>query len=251
MSMLNWFSPGKKKLDAQTTIPPSSGLSRMDSTKPHHQMKHGSGGAAQPANRKKERMERRELLYAVVREAMVRASVLSSTYKFKVLSLDPHGRQFMVMVDLATGAASDTTRLAEIEAMVAQSAKARYDILVSAVYWRANEHVAIGDPAHFGTHRPLISQPAALEAHSGPAELREAPVPQARRVEPLQADEVAAFHKALAAGVRGEEALANANQGKADQNYTLLTGFEDTEVAGGADDDVNEHLSGTQYGALR
>src|SRR5215218_5120863 len=131
MSMLNWFSPGKKKLDAQTTIPPSSGLSRMDSTRPHHQMKQGSGGAAQPANRKKERMERRELLYAIVREAMVRASVLSSTYKFKVLSLDPRGRQFMVMVDLATGAASDTTRLAEIEAMVAQSAKARYDILVS------------------------------------------------------------------------------------------------------------------------
>jgi hypothetical protein len=47
-------------------------------------------------------MERREMLYAVVREAMVRAGVLSSTYKFKVLSLDPRGRQFMVMVDLAT-----------------------------------------------------------------------------------------------------------------------------------------------------
>jgi hypothetical protein len=55
----------------------------------------------------------------------------------------------------------------------------------------------------------------------------------------------------LAAGVRGEQALANANQGKQEQNYTLLTGFEDTEVAGGADDDLNEHLSGTQYGALR
>jgi hypothetical protein len=134
--------------------------------------------------------------------------------------------------------------------MVAQSAKARYDILVSAVYWRANEHVAIGDPAHFSTHRPLISQPTQREMHSSPAELREAPVLHAKRVEPLQADEVAAFHKALAAGVRGEQALANVNIGKADQNYTLLTGFEDTEVAGGKDD-VHEHLSGTQYGALR
>ena len=250
MSMLNWFSPGRKKLDAQASMPPSSGLSRMDSTKPHHQLKHGSGGAAQPANRKKERMERRELLYAVVREAMVRAGVLSSTYKFKVLSLDPRGRQFMVMVDLATGAASNTTRLAEIEAMVAQTAKARYDILVSAVYWRANEHVAIGDPAHFSTQKPLISQPGQPEGHSVPAELREAPGLHARRVEPLQADEVAAFQKALAAGVRGEQALATVNDGKADQNYTLLTGFEDTEVAGG-NDDVREHLSGTQYGALR
>ena len=54
-------------------------------------------------------MARRELLYAVVREAMVRAGVLSSSYKFKVLSLDPRGRQFLVMVDLAHGAGSDTT----------------------------------------------------------------------------------------------------------------------------------------------
>ena len=110
-------------------------------------------------------MERRELLYAVVREAMVRAGVLSSSYKFKVLSLDPRGRQFMVMVDLAEGAASDTSRLAEIEAMIAQSAKARYEIVVSAVYWRANEHVAIGDAAHFTAHKPIISQPAPLLDH--------------------------------------------------------------------------------------
>ena len=54
---------------------------------------------------------------------MVRAGVLSSSYKFKVLSLDTRGRQFMVMVDLSHGAASDTTRLAEIEAMVTQSAR--------------------------------------------------------------------------------------------------------------------------------
>jgi hypothetical protein len=194
-------------------------------------------------------MERRELLYALVREAMVRAGVLSSSYKFKVLSLDPRGGQFMVMVDLARGAASDTTRLAEIEAMIAQSAKARYDILVSAVYWRANEHVAIGDPTHFTSQKPLISQPAPLPEHiSRPAELREAPPLPGRKFEPLQDDEVAAFRKALDAGVRGEQALATANQGKAAQSYTLLTGFEDTEMADGADEG---HLSKTQYGALR
>ena len=61
----------------------------------------GAAPPPNPANRKHERMARRELLYAVVREAMVRAGVLSSSYKFKVLSLDPRGRQFLVMVDLA------------------------------------------------------------------------------------------------------------------------------------------------------
>jgi hypothetical protein len=217
---------------------------------------------------------------------MVRAGVLSSSYKFKVLSLDQRGRQFLVMVDLAQGAASDTHKLAEIEAMIAQSAKARYDILVSAVYWRANEHVAIGDPAHFTSQKPLISQPAPLEASSRPApleaasrpaplasnsrpaplmqeasrpaELREAPPDRAGRpkFEPLQADEVAAFRKALDAGVRGEQALATANTGKGPQpqSYALLTGFEDTVIVNAPrvdDEDLSEHLSGTQYGALR
>jgi hypothetical protein len=260
MSLLNWFS-AKKKNEHPGEMH-SSGLSRLDSTKPYNQTRHGSGGNAQPANRKQERLERRELLYAVVREAMVRAGVLSSSYKFKVLSLDQRGRQFMVMVDLAQGAASDTRRLAEIEAMVAQSAKARYDILVSAVYWRANEHVAIGDPVHFTSQKPMISQPAPLEASSSrpgplaehvsrPAELREAPAAPRQRFEPLQQDEVAAFRKALDAGVRGEQALASASKGgAAERSYTLLTGFEDTMISK-REDDLGEHLSGTQYGALR
>ena len=165
MSLLNWFSPQKKQAaEPQGALPASSGLSRLDSTKPFSGGRHH--GTAQPANRKQERLERRELLYAVVRESMVRAGVLSSSYKFKVLSLDPRGRQFMVMVDLAQGASGDTNRLSEIEAMVAQSAKARYDIAVSAVYWRANEHVAIGDPASQGKRRvpgPKGSCPALVK----------------------------------------------------------------------------------------
>jgi hypothetical protein len=258
--MFNWFS-GKKAKEAQHSALPSSGMSRLESTKPYHQTRHGSGGRAQPANRKQERLERRELLYAVVRESMVRAGVLSSSYKFKVLSLDQRGRQFMVMVDLAQGAASDTRRLAEIEAMVAQSAKSRYDILVSAVYWRANDHVASGDPERFAAKSP--AQPGAPEGmHSGPVPLdagsrpaqpgaaspERAPRP---RVDPLQAEEVAAFRKALDAGVRGEQALASVNRGAQPQRYTLLTGFEDTEMASVVPEDAGEHLSGTQYGALR
>lgn len=259
--MFNWFS-GKKAKEAQHSALPSSGMSRLESTKPYHQTRHGSGGRAQPANRKQERLERRELLYAVVREAMVRAGVLSSSYKFKVLSLDQRGRQFMVMVDLAQGAASDTRRLAEIEAMVAQSAKSRYDILVSAVYWRANDHVASGDPERFaapkaspqpGSPDGLHSGPVPLDPGSRPAQLGTASPERAPRprVDPLQAEEVAAFRKALDAGVRGEQALASVQRSAQPQRYTLLTGFEDTEMASVVPDEAGEHLSGTQYGALR
>jgi hypothetical protein len=272
MSLFSWFSPGhKKKHEARASLLADSGFSRMDSTKPvsgaphqNHAPNPGHG-----SHRKHERMAHREQLYAVVREAMVRAGVLSSSYKFKVLSLDTQGKQFMVMVDLAQGAVTDGLRMSEIEAMIAQSARAKYDILVPSVYWRASEHVAVGDAQRV----PAVSQPAPLMAeaaqrrvHSRPAPLqsasRPAPLERSSRpaplervsrpapMEPLQADEVAAFQKALDAGLRGEKALAAAQNGARTQNYTLLTGFEDTEMApqaGGPDSE----LSGTQYGALR
>ena len=146
MSLFSWFGTGRKhRPEAHASMLPDSAFSRIDSTKPVNGAQHPTQ-QAHASQRKHERMAHREQLYGVVREAMVRAGLLSSSYKFKVLSLDAQGRQYMVMVDLAQGAIGDTVRLAEIEAMVAQTARAKYDILVSAVYWRANEHVAVGDP---------------------------------------------------------------------------------------------------------
>jgi hypothetical protein len=232
---------------------------------------------AQPANRKNERMARRELLYTVVRAAMMRAGILSASYKFKVLSLDGRGRQFLVMIDLSRDQAGEIGKLAEIEALIAQGAKSRHDILVTAVYWRTNEHVAVGDPQH--AIAVPDSQPAPLE--SLPAPLPEAP-PQAppvaplhrggARFDPIEADEVAAFKQALAAGasqplapavaVAATAATVSANAAHGatarafdgssrhgPQSYTLLTGFEDTELP---DPDLKaQALSGTQYGELR
>lgn len=257
MSLFSWLSPRKPP----PPFAPSSGLSRSDSSKPVAAVR--GAAAAQPANRKQERMARRELLYTVVREAMVRAGVLSASYKFKVLSLDPRGRQFMVMVDLAQGARGETTQLAEIETIIAQSARQRHDILVTAVYWRSDEHVAVGDPVarRPQQHRPRSSRPAPLEAApevsapaplseevSQPAQLEAAPAPRAHSgFEPLHPDEVAAFKRALAMGVSGRQAVAAGPRGT--PNPALLTGFEDTEMAEAADD--VERLSGSQYGDLR
>jgi hypothetical protein len=313
MSFFSWLMPKKP---AKVPPPPSSsGLSRMDSTKPF-------GGSskqaqtlqpnAQPANRKNERMARRELLYGVVREAMVRAGVLSSSYKFKVLSLDARGRQFLVMIDLSHGAGGETGRLAEIEALIAQGAKSRYDILVTAVYWRSNEHVAVGDPAARSPihthHHATPSRPAPLESVpfvdslppvalpetvSQPAELAPAPERGRAQFDPLHPDEVEAFKRALAtAAVRNQpvpaavatpatpaarplpaaavpaasasaakpqavpaataaHATARSFDGSAKsgpQSYTLLTGFEDTEMPEQAEP---TGLSATQYGELR
>lgn len=266
MTLFSWLFPASRPASPQ---PESSGLSRCEPTRPAGKRSKELQANGQPANRKGERMARRELLYSVVREAMVRAGVLSTGYKFKVLSLDSRGRQFLVMVDLARNNAVPAVGLAEIEALIAQAAKSRYDILVTAVYWRTSEHVAVGDVRQ---QRSSDSQPVPLEPtasgptplESQPGELRpDGPATAASPYDPIRADEVEAFKRALAAGVVHPAAAAAAAVGivqgaratafdgstvRGPQSYTLLTGFEDTEMPD--PDQRVPVLSGTQYGDL-
>jgi hypothetical protein len=101
-----------------------------------------------------------------------------------------------------------------------------------------------------------------------PLHSNSAPVPVSRsRYDPIQADEVAAFKAALAAGATNPAGAAAAAVGvqhghghgtgasartfdgsnrHGPQSYTLLTGFEDTELP----DSRAPALSGTQYGDL-
>ena len=321
MSILSWFTRKSAPVPARNMEP--SGLLNPEATIP---LVPGLYGRQMPepaapehaANRKNERMERRELLYTVVRDAMVRAGVLSASYKFKVLSLDQRGRQFLVMMDLAREYGGETVRLSEIEALIAQTAKTRYDILVTAVYWRINDHVAVGIPqkgvtpqgaalplqaastavrrppvaatapapltpspsplagarppvaaptpapvapaplasaaAPLAARRPLgaVSAPAPLV--SAPAPLAAARQPSSARFEPIEADEVAAFKRALANAAGSSAATAAAAKpGVPVRSGPLLprsqpTGFEDTEMPDA--DSPAPDLSSTQYGEL-
>ena len=317
MSLFSWFSrkPAPPKAKPRSAGAEPSGLLNADATVPL-----APGRPGQPllqpvppehaANRKNERMERRELLYTVVRDAMVRAGVLSASYKFKVLSLDQRGRQFLVMMDLAREYGGETARLSEIEALIAQTAKTRYDILVTAVYWRINDHVAVGLPqkgitpttvpsaaAPQGVVRkpvpaPVPAAPAPVAApassllfpaepaarfpttptalgrtpsgttapapllpasNTGPAPLAPASAPA--RFEPIEADEVAAFKRALAdaAGRAPVAPAAAARPGVAVRSGPLLppshsTDFADTEMPGS--DGQSTALSTTKYGEL-
>ncbi|GAD21204.1 hypothetical protein [Acidovorax sp. MR-S7] len=236
----------------------------------------------QLAGRKNERMERRELLYTVVRDAMVRAGVLSAGYKFKVLSLDQRGAQFLVMMDLVPEYGSDTARLSEIEAMIAQAARTRFDILVTAVYWRVNDQaagsrraaaapaaatgtapaplaptsptsliIAAPRPAPARNGNPVLSsRPAPLVPPAPPAAARTTP-----RFEPIEADEVAAFKQALVHAAATRPVAPPPPLGVTTRSGPLLppapapTGFEDT-VMPGQDGRVSD-LSTTQYGDLR
>lgn len=231
MSVLNWFS----RKAAPDTSPPTSGLPV-------------EGGETVPPTRKSERAARRELLYTVMRECMMRAGVLSSSYKFKVLSLDSQGRQFMVMVDLDNQPESGTAQLSEIETTVMQAAKTRHGIAVKAVYWRQKEGAAAVAPSR----QPVAAKPAAVSAAATPAAipLRAVPPSAAKAPEdpnePINAAEVAAFKQALASGTKPVMRPAPDRQGKGPQNYTLLTGFEDTEMH----QDGQGKLSSSQHGDL-
>ncbi len=236
MSVFDWFT---SKQPAKTaTVLEHAGLGHADATLPR------TAPASPAANRKIERLERRELIYSVVRDAMIRAGLLAASYKFKVLSLDARGRQFIIMIDLVNQAAGDGSRLAEIEAMMAQTAKMRHDILVTAVYWRVTEQVAVG-----------LSQSPTVAAPQPPAKPLARPTipagvpPQAHRYEPLQQDEVAAFKRALAsatptAPLSGVGQIVTSGR----RNPVPAVEFQDTQMVD--PDRRASPLSGTQYGDL-
>jgi hypothetical protein len=144
------------------------------------------------------------------------------------------------MMDLSREFAGDPERMSEIEALIAQRAKSRYDIAVKSVYWRLNEHVAVGQP---GLTRATVATPAARVEAEPPAYPMPSPMPAATAFkrpdyDPIDDDEVNAFRNALEVGIPPAKA---APRGRA-------TGFQDTEVL--RDDGVPTGLSSTQYGEL-
>jgi hypothetical protein len=243
MSWLNWFSRDSKQVrpnsrDASTASHSAKGAEGRRSS--------GSSNAApQPAalassqrleQRRTERNAKRELLFQVVRESMVRVGVLSSAFRFKVLSLDQRGRSFLVMIELSAEFSGEAEKLAEIESMIAQTARHRFEIVVQAVYWRyfnasPSSSVPASAPAPLlgALHAP-ISRPAPLFPLDGDAAIthpKVKPQPstavsttghpttstQPTRVAPppahtsppqshdeLSEEEVAAFRRALTAG---------------------------------------------------
>ena len=137
------------------------------------------------------RSERREQLFALVRENMIRAGVLSSAYKFKVLTLDSSGQNFIVMIDVQSGSMNhDAATLARLESSLQTLSQERLGIGVKNVYWRVLEDVGSGD----ATHGSAVTTPSA------PAPAR-APQPQPPRhpLDTITADELLAA-RAGAAG---------------------------------------------------
>jgi hypothetical protein len=240
MAFFRWF--GKKAVTPEPAQSLTSDLGQADATVPIHRLpQHLAQPHRSPdaANRRTERLERRELLYGIVRECMTGAGLLSSTYKFKVLSLDSGGRQYLIMMDLPREYLADPAHFAEIEGSIARSAKERFDMLVSAVYWRVNDLVTAGQSQHPSVH-------AAATAHrqeaAGNALAVSAPHPYAA----LQQEEVLAFKRAVAEAASRAVPIPLGEQLKSGPRHPEpVPDFGDTEPV-----DVASPLGVSQYGGL-
>jgi len=163
--------------------------------------------------RRGRRILRREQLFSVVRESLIRAGVLSTSYEFKVLTLDATGDTFLVLIDLALPAqAMPDEYLLEIERWIQQSAKTRHEMDIRSVYWRRK---AVHDKVGMALKAAVTAQtrretvlmtPGAVP----PPPSRPMPIPSPTAIprpeitppsrEPAQVvgdDEVAAFRRAL------------------------------------------------------
>jgi hypothetical protein len=240
MSFLRWF--GKKEVAHEPFPEHSSDLGQVDVTLPINRLTHlqlSPDKNTDVGSRRNDRLERRELLYGVVRECMTAAGVLSSTYKFKVLSLDSGGRKYLIMVDMPHEHLSGAAHFAETEGAIARSAKDRYDILVTAVYWRINELVS---SASQSPHAQVASP---LRKPDHPAVPAGTPVtPIADPYAELQAEEVLAFKRAVAAaassGVARNQTRKSVRRDPVDE-----PDFSNTEPF-----DPGPPLGSTQFGGL-
>lgn len=98
------------------------------------------------ARRKAERALHREYLHDVVRECMATVGVLSSHYKFKVLTVDRESTQFVVMMDMLNLVAPDREGLSNMEASIAHRAMSLRGMRVIAVYWRMTDQASLLRP---------------------------------------------------------------------------------------------------------
>lgn len=190
----------------------------------------------QRSEHSKARHVRRDQVFVAIREAMTRTGILAANYKFKVLSEDPQGNDFMVMMTLVVVTGEPLPPLAEMEASIMEAALERSQIIVSAVYWRMTE---VAPAAKFVP--PVLAGRAA----SQPVSAAQPGKPKSPH-ETIAADEVIAFQQALlAASAQGHSMPQEKLPPRRRSNQPK--DFQDTEMV---DSILPPSLSKTQYGDL-
>jgi hypothetical protein len=196
---------------------------------------------------KQQRHVRREQLYDVVRSVMLRSKVQASHYKFKGLSLDTRGCQFLVMVDLLGEDVLSSERWAPVEQLVTSIAQ-QQDLQVKAVYWRLMPSAA-GETAS----TPAAPVVASASVAPTPAKVSAATlIPGRGDFDPIERDEVLAFKRAIADAMPEKDTPAQVPE------EVVTSGPRHTQPASPAYEDTQllepenggSPLSRTQFGGL-
>jgi len=142
---------------------PKGGAERRQSSATGGPLGAGKPGSETPAGTLKAlRASRREQLFALVRENMVRAGVLPSAYKFKILTLDRQALDFIVLCDIQPSAFdSHPNVLARLESSLKDLAQERMNVGVRSVYWRHAEVIA---RSHHAEKSPVPAVAASEDA---------------------------------------------------------------------------------------
>jgi len=244
MSLFSWLF--------SKSAPPASSSLPADAAKGPAPKSVSAPASVDPlADLKHQRHERREHLYDVVRSVMLRSAVLASHYKFKVLSLDARGRQFLVMIDLLGDEVLAPARWAAVEQLMSMTAAQRHDLQIKAVYWRMAPP-AVGELSHGleVTHAP-VSVAVGAAAMAASAEPPSDPQTHHRHgYDPIDQDEVMAFKKAISTATPQDELPAPTGQvvTSGPRKPVPPPGYEDTQLL--EPDDVGSPLSRTQFGGL-
>jgi hypothetical protein len=181
--------------------------------------------------RRGRRLLRREQLFSVVRESLIRAGVLSSSYEFKVLALDSNGDAFLVLVDLALpGDVMPDEYLLEIERWIQNSARTRHSMRIPSVYWRRQ---AAQDQRGYALKAAVAAQTQRDgQASADPS----VPGPQSR---PMSQDEIKAFRANMQSPAMPKYSIAKESEVEAQEEERPPETHSDFSA-----------LSETQYGKL-
>lgn len=233
MSIFNLFSrhPQTPAAPEEKNRPPVSSKKSSQEPEPDQRSDHS-----------KARHLRRDQVFVAIREAMTRTGILSTNYKFKVLSEDPQGNDFMVMMTLNVMTGEPLPALGEMETAIMESALVRFQIIVSAVYWRMTE---IAPVAKFVPPPVAAAAVRAAAQAAQPAPAAKPPKSQSPH-ETIEEDEVLAFQQALVAA-SAQSSPAPKEKAPPRRRSNQPKDFQDTEMV---DSSVVPVLSKTQYGDL-
>jgi hypothetical protein len=182
MMLLNWLHARQSKTARQ-------------GTKPRPRKSFGQTTLPLISPRRGRRILRREQLFSVVRESMIRGGVLSSSYEFKVLTLDANGDSFLVLIDLGLPVeAMPDAYLLEIERWIQLSAESRHGMKVGSVYWRRK---AVHDQRGMALKAAVAAQARTAQVERDTSIPRPVLSAPGATTQPVGRDELEAFREAL------------------------------------------------------